>query len=247
MNAAQLARFKVLAAALDKGRSFPSEEAIAQIMKVNRGCAHNAIVAARKEGCVTNTYRDISTLALTPYGREVAGLTFPAETAQRSPLAETLAEMTLPPAPSDRWTGAEMRALLDVPRAAVTLVRRALATPWGPALLDAIASLADEPAPVRVAVQRARRAKDDPADDIEVEVDDDPPPRARPGRPKKGTRGEGPYRVLDADEETLGEFRTRAEAMDWLESDDQADTVVDGNGKVIGRKTGETENDDEEG
>lgn len=241
MTPATATRFAVLSAALVEGRTFASVEAIAQLLGTTRSSACNTMNELRTLGFVENEHRRLETLCLTAKGRKAAGLTSASATSAAPA-----------PAPVDRWTGAEMRELLDVPHRAVTLVRRALTTQWGPPLLDAIGSLVEESEAVPVArvvapsAPRIARAnpKTDRSDDLEVEIDDDPPPRAKPSRPKPD-RG-GPYRVLDGDEETLGEFRTKAEAIDWLESDDQADTVLDGNGKVVGRKTGETENDDEE-
>jgi len=225
-------RFAVLSAALVEGRTFASVEAIAQLLGTTRSSACNTMNELRTLGFVENEHRRLETLCLTAKGRKAAGLTSASATSAAPA-----------PAPVDRWTGAEMRELLDVPHRAVTLVRRALTTQWGPPLLDAIGSLVEESEAVPVAVQAApkaakvKRAKT-PAEEPEE-------PKRKPGRPKKGTRGEGPYRVLDGDENVLGEFRTRTEATAYLESEDDADTVQDGNGKTIDRKTGDEEDDEE--
>jgi hypothetical protein len=240
MRQAEVERFKALAAKLAAGEVFGSAAGIGAALDCKGNIAQQAVSAARREGLLAHEPRRLETLQVTAKGRKLAGLGTPdvAPAPARS-VAEVAARHIEAPAHVERWTVAEMRELLDAPRTLVRAVRRALATPWGPALLETIEAMAEEIAPtppVRVAVTsaaRVARAKPQTAP-----VEDEPAPmRAR--------KMAGPFRVVDAGGDVVRTCRTLSAATAALKSDD-ADHVLDADGNTVGR-AGVDDEDDEEG
>lgn len=247
MNHAETARFKALATRLAAGATFDSARAIAEEIGCSASLAQHTIGKARAAGLITCEPRQLTTLRLTPAGRKALGEQAhappkPRRAAQPKTIAEVADRHVEPPAapaPVDRWTGAEMRELLDVPHRAVTLVRRALTTPWGPPLLDAIGSLVEEseavpclhdhpdccaPKPARVVAQSAPRIARAPKPKPAPVEEDVPSPSLRAHR--------GPFRVVDADGDVVRTCKTLAQARLALHDED-ADHVLDADDEIV--------------
>lgn len=201
------------------------------------------LLRMRAAGVVTYETRDMATLAIVGEKRARAPKAAQAKTPPPKTIAEVAekhSDQPAAPAPVDRWTGAEMRELLDVPHRAVTLVRRALTTPWGPPLLDAIGSLVEESEAVPVArvvapsaprIARAPKAKPAPVEE----------------EPRLSTRApRGPFRVVDADGDVVRTCRTLSAAKAAL-ADDDADHVLDADDQIVARGGVDEDEEDDDG
>ena len=236
MRQAEVERFKALAAKLAAGEVFGSAAEIGAALDCKGNIAQQAVSAARREGLLAHEPRRLETLQVTPKGRKLAGLGTPEATPAPARSVAEVAARHVEAAPIvERWTVAEMRELLDAPRTLVRAVRRALATPWGPALLETIEAMADEiapAAPVRVAVASAPRVARAKAALVEE----------KPAPARKMVAG--PFRVIDADGDVVRTCRSLSAATAALKAD-EADHVLDADDRVVARAG--VDDEDEEG